>query len=80
MTHVPKKRTIAILSFVVLGLMVISLALKIFLNDLAPWSWVAVGFQGVAVIIGVLLLVRVVGGQRDDYWRERGKDAGGPGT
>ena len=80
MTHVPKKRTIAILSFVVLGLMVISLALKVFLNGVEPWSWVAVGFQGVAVVIGVLLLVRVVRGQRDDYWRDRGKGTSGPST
>ena len=80
MRHVPKQRTIAILSSVVLGLMVISLALKVFLNGVEPWPWVAVGFQGVAVVIGVLLLVRVVRGQRDDYWRERGKGTSGPGT
>lgn len=80
MTHVPKKRTIAILSFVALGLMVISLALKAFLNGIEPWSWVAVGCQGLAVVIGVLLLVRVVRGQRDDYWRERGKGTSGPST
>lgn len=80
MTHVPKKRTIAILSFIVVGLMVISLALKVFLNGVDPWSWVAVGFQGLAVVIGVLLLVRVVRSQRDDYWRERGKGTSDSGT
>ncbi|MHA7175759.1 hypothetical protein ACX80D_03825 [Arthrobacter sp. Sr24] len=78
MTHVPKKRTIAILSFVALGFMVTSLALKVFLNGVEPWSWMAAGFQGLAVVIGVLLLVRVVRGQRDDYWRERGKGTNGP--
>ena len=73
MTHVPKKRTVAILSFVALGFMMISLALKVFLNGVEPWSWMA-------VVIGVLLLVRVVRGQRDDYWRERGRGTKGPGT
>ena len=71
MTDVPKKRTAAALGFLVLVLMIISLALKVFLNDVSPWSIVALDFQGLAVVIMSMLLVRTVRGQRDEYWRER---------
>ncbi len=73
MTLIPKNRTIAIWSLFILGLMVISLALRVFLNDVEPWSWVAVAFQSLAVLICIVMLIRIVRGQRDAYWRERGK-------
>ncbi|WP_315914649.1 hypothetical protein [Arthrobacter sp. lap29] len=51
--------------------MIISLALKVFLDDVSPWSIVALGFQVLAVVIMIVLLVRTVRGQRDEYWKER---------
>jgi membrane protein YdbS with pleckstrin-like domain len=74
MTDVPRKQTIATLSCLVIVLLVISLALKVFLNDVGLWSIIALGFQSIAVVIMVVLLVRIIRGQRDDYWRERGND------
>ena len=38
------------------------------------WEWIIVTIQGVAAVAFVAYLVWFVRRQRDDYWRERGKD------
>jgi uncharacterized membrane protein len=40
----------------------------------APWEWIVTAVQAVLSVALVVYLVRFVGKQRDDYWRERGKD------
>jgi hypothetical protein len=70
----PKKQTVALLSVVTGFMIVVSFALRIFLNGVEPWPWIALGLEGAAAVIVVVLLVRLVRGQRDDFWRERGKD------
>lgn len=39
-----------------------------------PWEWIVVAAQAIVVVALGVYLVRFVGKQRDDYWRERGKD------
>jgi hypothetical protein len=39
-----------------------------------PWEWIVVGAQAIVVVAMLVYLVRFVRKQRDDYWRERGKD------
>jgi heme/copper-type cytochrome/quinol oxidase subunit 4 len=38
------------------------------------WEWIIVTIQGIGVVAIVVYLVWFVRKQRDDYWRERGKD------
>ena len=38
------------------------------------WVWIRLAFQTVFTVGMVVYLVRIVRKQRDDYWRERGKD------
>jgi phosphatidylserine synthase len=40
----------------------------------APWEWIVVAIQAILTVALVVYLVRFVRKQRDDYWRERGKD------
>ncbi len=50
------------------------------LDDIdGPWLWFGVVIQAGALVTLVVCLVRVVRGQRDDYWRERGRDPRNPG-
>ncbi len=44
----------------------------------SPWFWVPIAIQAVAVILAVIFLVRLVRAQRDDYWKERGRDPRNP--
>jgi Ca2+/H+ antiporter len=39
-----------------------------------PWEWIIIFLQAVVTVAMVVYLVRFVRKQRDDYWRERGKD------
>ena len=38
------------------------------------WEWIIVVIQGLTTVAMVVYLVWFVRKQRDDYWRERGKD------
>lgn len=67
----------AISSLLFLVFMVTGLALKVFLNEVEPWPLIALGFQVLAVVGYIVLLARIVRGQRDDYWREHRTDAKG---
>jgi hypothetical protein len=48
--------------------------LNILLSFVEPWSWLILGLQAALTIISIALLTRFVLRQRDEYWRERGKD------
>ncbi|MBG6192337.1 Ca2+/H+ antiporter [Arthrobacter sp. CAN_A212] len=39
-----------------------------------PWEWVVVVMQAALAVAMVVYLVKFVRKQRDDYWREHGKD------
>lgn len=39
-----------------------------------PWSWIVIVLQGIYTVALGAYLVWFVRKQRDDYWRERGKD------
>lgn len=39
-----------------------------------PWSWVLLGGVLTLTAAAIALLARLVREQRDDYWRERGRD------
>lgn len=57
--------------------MTISLIL-VWVNNLVPfvepWSWVLLGGVLIMLVATIALLARLVLQQRDDYWRERGRD------
>ena len=38
------------------------------------WGWILLAFQAIVLVIVIAYFVRFLRGQRDDYWRERGKD------
>lgn len=38
------------------------------------WGWILQAIQTAVTVAMVIYLVRLVRKQRDDYWRERGKD------
>ncbi|MCB5276004.1 hypothetical protein BJG92_03559 [Arthrobacter sp. SO5] len=40
----------------------------------APWEWIVAATQVILTVAMGIYLVRFVRKQRDDYWRERGKD------
>ncbi len=44
----------------------------------SPWFWVLLAIQAVALIVAVIFLVRFVRAQRDEYWKERGRDPRNP--
>jgi uncharacterized membrane protein len=39
-----------------------------------PWDWILLAFQAIVLVVTVSYLVKFVRKQRDDYWREHGKD------
>lgn len=71
----PQKKQNAPVPPVLLTLVVLTgvLALVLGWAD-EPWSWVASILQIIVTVTMVIYLVRFVRKQRDDYWRERGKD------
>jgi hypothetical protein len=46
----------------------------------APWEWIVIATQAFITVALIVHLVRFVRNQRDDYWRERGKDPKRPET
>jgi hypothetical protein len=43
-------------------------------------TWVLLAIQAIVLVIAIVYLVRFVRNQRDDYWRERGKNPKRPET
>ena len=41
-------------------------------------TWILLAIQSIVLVISIVCLVRFVLKQRDDYWRERGKDTKRP--
>lgn len=54
------------------------LALYNVLPFIEPWSWLLLGLAMLLSVALVVLVVRLVLQQRDDYWRERGRDPKNP--
>ncbi|MHA7145000.1 hypothetical protein ACX80U_09820 [Arthrobacter sp. TmT3-37] len=44
----------------------------------SAWYWAILVVQVLAVIATIVFLVRLVRAQRDEYWRERGRDPRNP--
>lgn len=40
----------------------------------APWEWIDIALQAFIAMTLVVYLVKFVRKQRDDYWREQGKE------
>jgi Ca2+/H+ antiporter len=64
-----------------IGLAVLAAAVVVFLIPAlipalrtGPWVWISLGLQIIVTVAMLVYLVRFVRHQRDDYWRERGKD------
>lgn len=63
------------------GLLILLLAVTFFLIPTwlpaefrDQWQWIIVIIQGLLTVALVIFLVMFVRKQRDDYWREQGKD------
>ena len=54
------------------------LALYNVLPFVEPWSWLLLGIVIVLGVVSIVLLARFVLQQRDDYWREHGRDPRNP--
>lgn len=72
----PQRRSIALPALVAAVLAVVVFLIPALLPAalLEPWEWSIVVIQGILTVAMVVYLVRLVRKQRDDYWRERGKD------
>jgi hypothetical protein len=67
-------RRILYWSFPVTALMLLSSVLSLFGIDSEPWLWTRTILLTIAVVVMIVLLTRFLLWQRDEYWRERGKD------
>lgn len=73
----PQRRPIALPALVALVLSALAVVLipawlPAELRD--QWEWIIVVIQALITVAVIVYLVRFVRKQRDDYWRERGKD------
>lgn len=57
-----------------LTLSLVSLVLILLPIESEPWLWARLGFLGAGTIILAVWVTRFSLWQRDEYWRERGKD------
>lgn len=72
----PQRKRVAVPAMVALAVAVIVFLVPALLpRELRePWEWVVVVVQALITVGLVIYLVRFVRKQRDDYWRERGRD------
>lgn len=73
-----RKRKLMMTALIAMGVAVLAAWAGIILQGAEPWIWVALAIQSASLIIGVICLVRFVLSQRDDYWRDRGRDPRDP--
>lgn len=64
-----------------IGLALIAVAVVVFLIPAlmpplrtGPWIWITLGLQSIVTVTMLVYLGRFVRNQRNDYWRERGKN------
>ncbi len=64
-----------------IGLALIAVAVVVFLIPAlmpplrtGPWIWITPGLQSIVTVTMLVYLGRFVRNQRNDYWRERGKN------
>ena len=73
----PQRRPIALPALVALVLSagaVVLIPARLSAESRDQWEWIIVVIQALITVAVVVYLVRFVRKQRDDYWRERGKD------
>jgi hypothetical protein len=58
----------------VMVIMLISTVLSLFGVDSEPWLWTRTILLGIAVVVMGVQITRFSLWQRDEYWRERGRD------
>lgn len=58
----------------VMIIMLISTVLSLAGIDSEPWSWTRTILFGIAVIVMAVQITRFSLWQRDEYWREKGRD------
>lgn len=68
------KRRLSRLAYYWVALALATITLNLLPIDAEPWVWVKLAVLGVATIIFLTWLTRFSLWQRDEYWRERGKD------
>lgn len=68
------KRKISRLTYYGGALAFATITLNFLPIDGEPWIWVKVAVLGVGTIIFVIWVTRFSLWQRDEYWRERGRD------
>lgn len=79
MKEASENKKVFILGAVAMVVLVGASLARQLLNDTeGPWVWIGAVVQAVALILLITCLVRFVRMQRDDYWRERGRDSRNP--
>lgn len=61
-------------TFPITAIMLVSTVLSILGIDSEPWFWTRTILLAIAAIVMIVLITRFSLWQRDEYWRERGKD------
>ncbi|HSN37681.1 MAG TPA: hypothetical protein VLT34_15135 [Arthrobacter sp.] len=72
----PQRKPIALPALIALVLAVVIFLIPAWLpaEFRDQWEWIIIVIQSLITVAMVVYLVRFVRQQRDDYWRERGKD------
>jgi hypothetical protein len=68
------RRRLNRLSYFALALVLLTLILTFLPIDSEPWVWVKLAILTVPTIVFLVGVVRFSLWQRDEYWRERGRD------
>jgi uncharacterized membrane protein len=72
--NTPQRRQIALPVLAMVAALAVLLPAWVPVLRAPPWEWIVMAVQAVLSVAMVVYLVRFVRKQRDDYWRERGKD------
>lgn len=74
MKKAPQKRTPSIITAFAMIIPLAGQAILLFTDYEGPWIWAVLLVQALLLIVLIIGLTRLVRGQRDDYWKERGRD------
>lgn len=78
MKEAQQKKLATFAAVAVLVLVAANQVTRFLVDAEGPWVWLGIIFQALALVILITCLVKFVRGQRDDYWRERGRDPRNP--
>jgi hypothetical protein len=70
----PRKRQSTIPTVLPVLSLLAGLAVLLLTDYEAPWIWIVLIIQALVLIVLIVNLRRLVRSQRDDYWKERGRD------